>query len=52
MVMPLIEHARARAQRTQTNPLATILRGVLSSLPTAILTVAAITNLQETRFNR
>ena len=36
----------------QTNPLATAIRGVLGALPTAIMTVGAITNLQNTKWNK
>lgn len=38
--------------QSQTNPYATALRGVLSSLPTAILAVAAITSMSSTRWNK
>lgn len=37
---------------TQTNPLATALRGFLGALPTLLLTVGAITNLRDTRWNK
>lgn len=37
---------------TQTNPLASAARGVLSAVPTAVLTLGAITNLQDTRWNK
>ena len=46
-----LEKARNEAQ-TQTNPFASVVRGVLSSLPTAILTLAAISTLQSTRYNK
>mgnify|MGYP001811103208 CR=1 FL=1 len=36
----------------QTNPLATVARGVLSGVPTALLIVASITRLQDTRYNK
>ena len=36
----------------QTNPIATSIRGILGTLPTAILTVGAVTNLQDTRWNK
>ena len=37
---------------TQTNPLAGVLRGVLGGLPTAMLVVASITQLESTKFNK
>lgn len=36
----------------QTNPLATALRGVLGALPTAVMTVGSVTNLEDTRWNK
>lgn len=46
-----LEKARDEAQ-TQTNPLATALRGVLSAVPTALLVVASITKLGDTSYNK
>ncbi|PSC69540.1 Callose synthase 5 [Micractinium conductrix] len=46
-----LEKARNDAG-TQTNPLATVARGVLSGVPTALLIVASITRLQDTRYNK
>lgn len=37
---------------TQTNPLATALRGVLTGVPTAVLVVASITRLSDTSYNK
>lgn len=37
---------------TQTNKLATAVRGVLGAVPTAVLTLGAVTNLQDTRWNK
>jgi hypothetical protein len=39
-------------RQTQTNPLATSIRGVLGALPTAVMTLGAVTNLEETRWNK
>lgn len=39
-------------RRTQTNHLATALRGLLGALPTAVMTLGAITNLEDTRWNK
>jgi len=36
----------------QSNPLATVLRGILGSLPTAVLTLGSITGLENTQWNR
>ncbi|EFN56001.1 hypothetical protein CHLNCDRAFT_145389 [Chlorella variabilis] len=46
-----LEKARNEG-RTQTNPLATALRGVVSGLPTALLVVASITRLDNTTYNK
>lgn len=37
---------------TQTNPLATMVRGVLMAIPTAVLVVASITKLSDTSYNK
>jgi len=37
---------------TQTNPLATAMRGVLTGVPTAVLVVASITRLSDTSYNK
>jgi len=37
---------------TQTNTLATTLRGFLGAIPTAVLTLGAVTNLEDTRWNK
>lgn len=37
---------------TQTNPLATAVRGVLTGVPTAVLVVASITRLSDTSYNK
>lgn len=39
-------------RETQTNPLATGIRGVLGALPTAVMTLGAVTNLEDTRWNK
>lgn len=46
-----LEKARDEG-RTQTNPLATAVRGVLSGVPTALLVVASITKLEDTSYNK
>lgn len=46
-----LEKARNEA-RTQTNPFATAVRGVLGAVPTALLVVASITKLDDTAYNK
>jgi hypothetical protein len=46
-----LEKARNDNQR-QTNPLATTCRGILGSIPTAVLTFGSITNLEDTTWNK
>ena len=46
-----LEKARNESQ-TQTNPFATAVRGIIGGVPTALLTVASITQVESTRYNK